>query len=37
VTRVEVGYFGATAVLCALLTFVYRLSQPPSAPSTPAA
>jgi O-antigen/teichoic acid export membrane protein len=37
VTRVEVGYFGATAVLCALLTFVYRLSQQPSAPSTPAA
>jgi O-antigen/teichoic acid export membrane protein len=25
VTRVEVGYFGATAVLCALLTAVYRL------------
>jgi O-antigen/teichoic acid export membrane protein len=37
VTRVEVGYFGATAVLCALLTFVYRLSQQPSAASTPAA
>jgi O-antigen/teichoic acid export membrane protein len=25
VTRVEVGYFGATAVLCMLLTAVYRL------------
>ena len=25
VTRVELGYFGATAVLCALLTAVYRL------------
>ncbi len=25
VTRVEVGYFGATAVLCTLLTLVYRL------------
>jgi O-antigen/teichoic acid export membrane protein len=24
VTRVEVGYFGATAVLCAMLTLVYR-------------
>ena len=24
VTRVEVGYFGATAVLCGLLTLVYR-------------
>jgi O-antigen/teichoic acid export membrane protein len=24
VTRVEVGYFGATAVLCALLTLIYR-------------
>jgi O-antigen/teichoic acid export membrane protein len=31
VTRVEVGYFGATAVLCALLTFVYRLG-PAAAP-----
>jgi hypothetical protein len=24
VTRVEVGYFGATAVLCVLLTLIYR-------------
>ncbi len=36
VTRVEVGYFGATAVLCALLTLVYRRGS--SAPAlTPAA
>jgi O-antigen/teichoic acid export membrane protein len=32
VTRVEVGYFGAAALLCALLTFVYRLG--PKAAST---
>jgi O-antigen/teichoic acid export membrane protein len=31
VTRVEVGYFGATAVLCALLSFVYRLG--PASPN----
>jgi hypothetical protein len=30
VTRVEVGYFGATAVLCALLTLVYRATPLPS-------
>ena len=36
VTRVEVGYCGATAVLCALLTLVYRRGS--SAPgATPAA
>ena len=29
VTRVEVGYFGATAVLCVLLTGVYRLGAAP--------
>jgi O-antigen/teichoic acid export membrane protein len=28
VTRVEVGYFGAAALLCALLTGVYRFSRP---------
>ena len=31
VTRVEVGYFGATAILCALLTFVYRAGGAPAA------
>jgi O-antigen/teichoic acid export membrane protein len=34
VTRVEVGYFGATAILVVLLTLVYRLG---TAQSTPAA
>jgi Flp pilus assembly protein protease CpaA len=34
VTRVEVGYFLAAAVLCGLLTLVYRLgpAPPPTAP-----
>jgi O-antigen/teichoic acid export membrane protein len=39
VTRVEAGYFGATALLCVLLTLVYRLgsSQPQvSSPAAPA-
>jgi O-antigen/teichoic acid export membrane protein len=36
VTRVEVGYFGATAVLCALLTLVYRLG-PSKAQTAPVA
>jgi O-antigen/teichoic acid export membrane protein len=36
VTRVEVGYFGATAVLCTLLTLVYRLG-PSKAQTAPAA
>jgi O-antigen/teichoic acid export membrane protein len=35
VTRVEVGYFGAAAVLCALLWLVYRLGTAPvAAPRT---
>jgi O-antigen/teichoic acid export membrane protein len=35
VTRVEVGYFGAAAVLCALLWLVYRLGAAPvAAPSS---
>ncbi|HEX8977283.1 MAG TPA: hypothetical protein VF781_12275 [Solirubrobacteraceae bacterium] len=36
VTRVEVGYFGATAVLCGLLTLVYRRG-PALPPPVPAA
>jgi O-antigen/teichoic acid export membrane protein len=39
VTRVEVGYFGATAVLCGLLTLIYRRGPgtPASAPAAAAA
>ena len=37
VTRVEVGYFGATALLCVLLTLVYRLGSSRSQASSPAA
>jgi O-antigen/teichoic acid export membrane protein len=36
VTRVEVGYFGATAVLCALLTLVYRRGPTTPAPASAA-
>lgn len=36
VMRVEVGYFGATAVLCALLWQLYRRGTAQSAPTTPA-
>jgi O-antigen/teichoic acid export membrane protein len=36
VTRVEVGYFGATAVLCALLTLVYRRGPATAAPASAA-
>jgi O-antigen/teichoic acid export membrane protein len=37
VTRVEVGYFGATAVLCALLWGVYRLGPAVATEPAPAA
>jgi hypothetical protein len=38
VTRVEVGYFGATAVLSVLLAGVYRMgTAPASGPQNPAA
>jgi O-antigen/teichoic acid export membrane protein len=37
VTRVEVGYFGATALLCLMLTAVYRLGSRTPAASPPAA
>ena len=37
VTRVEVGYFGATALLCLLLTVVYRLGSSQTQASSPAA
>jgi O-antigen/teichoic acid export membrane protein len=37
VTRVEVGYFGATAVLCGLLTLVYRRGPATPAPASAAA
>jgi O-antigen/teichoic acid export membrane protein len=36
VTRVEVGYFGATAILCLLLTLVYRAGRPRQAPAAAA-
>jgi O-antigen/teichoic acid export membrane protein len=37
VTRVEAGYFGATALLCVLLTLVYRLGSSQPQASRPAA
>ncbi len=37
VTRVEVGYFGATAVLCLMLALVYRRGSSRSQAETPAA
>jgi O-antigen/teichoic acid export membrane protein len=37
VTRVEVGYFGATALLCALLALVYRRGSGQAQTDTPAA
>jgi O-antigen/teichoic acid export membrane protein len=36
VTRVEVGYFGATAVLCGLLTLIYRRGPAATAPAASA-
>ena len=37
VTRVEVGYFGATAVLCAMLSAVYRRGSDQAQADRPAA